>query len=105
MANVNWTALLGELKKAGKEALKGLVEDVADDVAADGFATELAAIMVDALRANDESIMAEAKANIPWLLEKHRLHAANVTNETIGKVFETLQKGASIGLSALLAAL
>lgn len=105
MSNVNWNSLLEELKTAGKEALSGLVEAVAEDASTDGLAQELAEITVEALRAGDQKVLDEAKANLPWLLEKYRLRAANVTNETIAKVIGTLQKGVSLGLSAVLGAL
>jgi hypothetical protein len=105
MPRVDWNGLLSELTDTLKTELADLVEGAADDLAADGFATDLAELMLDAIKSGDEKLIAEAKANIPFLLETHRLRAAHATNATIEKVLSVATRMATAGLSAVLGGL
>lgn len=74
--------LLGELRD--------LVVGVSEDVKPDGMAREVAGFIVEGARTGNRAMLDEAKANVPWLLQNHRLrlaNASNASNATIAKIF------------------
>lgn len=99
---ISWSALSENLLEVLKDGIVDLVEPIADDLDTDGFAMELAEIAKNAAMSGDDEALDEAKANLPWLAEYHRVRAVNEQWEAINKVIDVAKGTLSAVLTALI---
>lgn len=90
------STLVDEAKKLGGKAL--------DEIAVDGFAHEVTSLCFEALKAGDNALLTEARAQVPVLMQTYKLHGINELNNVVQKTITIgLKIIARIGRNALFA--